>query len=131
MIQIRKSKDRGHFDHGWLLPQSKGIHPSYEQKAFDAGKRTNRLRLVASQDGREESLTIHQDADIHLATLVSGKEVEYTLNSHRHAWLQVLRGTVALNGQALRQSDGAAIGNERQLRIVATRTAEVMLFDLA
>lgn len=115
----------------WLFPQRKGIPPSYEQKAFDAQERHNRFRLVAAQDGRDESLTIHQDADIFLATLASGAEVPYEIPANRHAWLQVLRGSVSLNGQQLGQSDGALVSGERQLNIVAAEPGEVMLFDLA
>ncbi|MBI2479831.1 MAG: pirin family protein, partial [Planctomycetia bacterium] len=115
----------------WLFPQRKGIPPSYEQKAFDAAERHNQLRLVASPDGRDESLTIHQDADILLVTVERGAEVSRELRANRHAWLQVLRGAVALNGQQLGESDGAAVSDERQLNIVAAEPAEVMLFDLA
>lgn len=115
----------------WLFPQRKGIEPSYEQRAFDVQERHNRLRLVASQEGRDESLMIHQDANILLATLERGAEVSYELRANRHAWLQVLRGSVSLNGQRLDESDGAAVSDERQLSIVAAEPAEVMLFDLA
>lgn len=115
----------------WLYPQRKGIEPSYEQKAFDSRERHNRFRLVAAQDGRDGSLTIHQDADILLATLESGVEVPYELSADRHAWLQVLRGSILLNGLQLGESDGAAVSGEEQLNVVAAEPAEVMLFDLA
>lgn len=115
----------------WLFPQRNGLAPSYEQKAFDTQERHNRLRLVASQQGRNDSLMIHQDADILLATLDAGAEVSYEVRAKRHAWLQVLRGGVSLNGQQLSESDGAAISDERQLYVAATEPAEVMLFDLA
>jgi hypothetical protein len=114
----------------WLFPERQGIQPSYEQKAFDAAERQNRLRLVASPDGRDNSLTIHQDADVLLATLESGATIPYKLRPNRHAWLQVLRGSVSLNGHQLRAGDGAAVSEENQLRVVAAESAEVMLFDL-
>lgn len=114
----------------WLYPQRKGIQPSYEQKAFDADERYNRLRLVASRQGRNESLVIHQDADIFLATLERGGEVSYELRANRHAWLQVLRGSVSLNGRQLGEGDGVAVSDERRLNIVAANPAEIMLFDL-
>jgi redox-sensitive bicupin YhaK (pirin superfamily) len=115
----------------WLLPRAAGLAPSYEQKAFAAEERHNRLRLVASPSGEEGSLTIQQDARLYLATLDAGNHVSLELAAGRHAWLQVLRGAVELNGAALATSDGAAISDERQLAITATEPAEVLLFDLA
>jgi redox-sensitive bicupin YhaK (pirin superfamily) len=115
----------------WLLPEQRGIEPSYEQKRFAEEERRNRLRLVASLDAAEGSLLIHQDARIYLATLDAGRLVEVELPSNRHAWLQVLRGGVALNSQAMDTSDGAAVSGESRLTIDATSDAEIMLFDLA
>lgn len=115
----------------WLYPEQKGILPSYEQKSFPPEERHNRLRLVASRDGRDGSLTIHQDAAILLGTLEKEAGVSYPLSEDRHGWLQVLRGSVTLNGQRLNSSDGAAVSAERQLDIEAIEAAEVMLFDLA
>jgi quercetin 2,3-dioxygenase len=116
----------------WLFPEAKGIEPSYEQKRFDEAERRNRLRLVASRDAADGSLLIHQDARIYLATLEDGKQVTHELADRRHAWLQVLRGAVTLNGQELATGDGAAVSDERMLAIAATKGgAEVMLFDLA
>lgn len=114
----------------WLLPRTQGLTPSYEQKAFPAEEQQNRLRVVASPDARDGSLTIHQDATIYLAKLDAGKSVEHSLAAGRHAWLQVLRGTVTLNGQPLETSDGAAVSDESGLTIEAISPAEVMLFDL-
>jgi redox-sensitive bicupin YhaK (pirin superfamily) len=116
----------------WLFPEAKGIEPSYEQKRFDEAERRNRLRLVASRDAADGSLLIHQDARIYLATLEDGEQVTHELADRRHAWLQVLRGAVTLNGQELATGDGAAVSDERMLTIAATKgAAEVMLFDLA
>lgn len=115
----------------WLLPERKGIEPSYEQKQFDDGGMTNRLRLVASPDAIDGSLKIHQDVRIYLAKLAEGVKVTHEPATGRHAWLQVLRGTVTLNEQQLDTSDGAAISDEHRLDIWALRTAEIMLFDLA
>ena len=115
----------------WLFPREKDITPSYEQKRFDEAERHNRLRLVASPDAAEESLTIHTDARAYLASLDAGRQVTHELAPRRHAWLQVLRGAVTLNGQPLGTSDGAAVSEETSLTIVATENAEVMLFDLA
>jgi redox-sensitive bicupin YhaK (pirin superfamily) len=114
----------------WLLPEQNGIEPSYEQKRFPDEERKNRLRLVASPDGREGSLHIHQDAQVYLSSLDEGQQVSYTIAPGRHAWLQVLRGRVHLNGHSLDTSDGAAVSEESDLEILANQPAEVMLFDL-
>jgi redox-sensitive bicupin YhaK (pirin superfamily) len=115
----------------WLFPSRKGIEPSYEQKRFAEEERKNRLRLVASPDGAEGSLRIHQDARIYLSTIDDGQRVNHTLADGRHAWLQVVRGAVSLNGHDLETSDGAAVSEERLLTIQAKGVAEIMLFDLA
>ena len=115
----------------WLFPRQDGIEPSYEQKRFEEVERHNRLRLVASRDAADGSLLIHQDARIYLSSLDAGNQMTHELDAGRHAWLQVLRGQVALNGQALQTGDGAAVSDETALQIEASDDAEVMLFDLA
>jgi quercetin 2,3-dioxygenase len=115
----------------WLLPRQNGLDPSYEQKRFADEEKHNRLRVVASPDGREGSLFIHTDASVYLATLDEGRSVDHGLAAGRHAWLQVLRGSVRVNGQSLETSDGAAISDKSQLVIEAAQPAEIMLFDLA
>ncbi len=115
----------------WLLPNQKGLSPSYEQKSVPETERRGRLRLVASPDGRDGSLLIHQDAQVYLSTLDADQEIKHELQPGRHAWLQVLRGAVELNGHALATSDGAAVGDETGLSIRAIVASEVMLFDLA
>ncbi len=115
----------------WILPEREGLEPSYEQRAFPADERRNRLQVVASPDGREGSLTIRQDATLHLGALDAGRELSQTLAPGRHAWLQVLRGAVQFNGRKLSEGDGAAVSGEPTLSIGAERPAEVLLFDLA
>jgi len=115
----------------WLLPEAKGIEPSYEQKRFDETGRRNQLQLVASRDAAAGSLRIHQDAKIYLANLDNGTKLRHELPVDRHAWLQVLRGLLTLNGHPLSTSDGAAISEETDLAIQATSDAELMLFDLS
>lgn len=115
----------------WLLPEHTGIEPSYEQKRFPAEERLNRLRLVASPGGENGALRIQQDARISLANLDAGQSLAHELAANRHAWLQVLRGSVTLNQNDLQTSDGAAVSEESLLEIAATDDAEVMLFDLA
>jgi redox-sensitive bicupin YhaK (pirin superfamily) len=114
----------------WLQPRSRGIDPSYEQKRFDDGGMTNQLRLVAAADGAEGALKIHQDTRIYLAKLDAGRQVEYQLATDRHVWLQVLRGTLTVNGHELNVSDGAAISAENHLEIISNSPSELMLFDL-
>src|SRR5262249_27495835 len=108
-------RDLVHFYQIWLLPQRRGLESSYVQKRFPEAERQNRLRLVAAPDGREGSLTVHQDARIYLASLVDGKSATHALDDGRYAWLQVLRGDVSLNGANLGTSDGVAVSDERRL----------------
>jgi redox-sensitive bicupin YhaK (pirin superfamily) len=115
----------------WLFPEREGLTPSYEQRAFSEGERHNRLRLVASPDGQDGSLTIRQDARLYLASLDGGREVGHDLSPGRHAWLQVLRGGVGLNGLVLSAGDGVAVSEESSLEIKADGQSEVLLFDLA
>ncbi|MGO9469531.1 MAG: pirin family protein [Isosphaeraceae bacterium] len=114
----------------WLFPERRGLEPSYEQKAFPVGDRSNQLRLVASPDGRDGSLLIRQDARLFLASLAEGSEVSHSLATGRHAWLQVLRGRVQLNGTALAAGDGASATDESVLSLRASEPSEVLLFDL-
>ncbi len=115
----------------WLLPNRKGIEPSYEQKRFPEAERHNRLRLVASQDSEDGSLKIHQDARVYLSLIDSGRAIRYPLPKDRYAWLQVLRGAVSLNDHELAVSDGASVSEETELTIQAGNDAEIMLFDLS
>jgi redox-sensitive bicupin YhaK (pirin superfamily) len=120
-----------HFYQIWLLPGRDGLEPGYEEKVFANGEKRNRLRLVAARDGRDGALTIHQDAEIFLAELEGGYAVRHALQRGRHAWVQVLRGAVTLNGVGLEAGDGAAVSDETELVIAADPHAEVILFDLA
>jgi redox-sensitive bicupin YhaK (pirin superfamily) len=120
-----------HFYQIWLLPQRAGIRPSYEQKFFAEDEKRAQLRLVASPDGAEGSLTIHQDARVYLSTLHPGESVSHALQAGRHAWLQVLRGRVRVNGTLPEAGDGLAVSDERGLTVVGEQPGEVMLFDLA
>jgi redox-sensitive bicupin YhaK (pirin superfamily) len=115
----------------WILPDRAGHTPSYEQTRFDPAEKAGKLRLVASPDGRDESVTIHQDARIYQGDLAEGGSVAYTMSPGRHAWVQVLRGSATLNGLALAEGDGAAVGGESALDLRAETPSEVLLFDLA
>ena len=121
-----------HFYQIWILPEKKGVEPSYEQKMFPVDEKTGRLRLVASPDGRDGSLTINQNVSVYNALLRSGEEVNFELQKGRHAWIQVVRGSVEVNGSELDVSDGAAISDEDRLSIrTGGDQAEIILFDLA
>jgi quercetin 2,3-dioxygenase len=114
----------------WIEPSRAGIPPSYEEKAFTDDDKHNRLRLVASPDGRDGSVTIHQDALVYASVLEPGHEVVYPVAPARRAWLQVARGAVRVNGQELEQGDGAAVKDERALTVAGKERAEIILFDL-
>ena len=113
----------------WILPNQQGVTPSYEQKRIEPAELGNHLRLVASPDGRDGSVTIRQDARLYAARLQDG-EVTHTLGSGRRAWVQVARGALTLNSQKLAAGDGAGIEHEVTLRIATGDTAEILLFDL-
>jgi quercetin 2,3-dioxygenase len=115
----------------WIMPDKTGHEPSYEQKTFPEEEKRGKLRLIASPDGKDGSVTIHQDAKLYVSLLSPGQEVKHDLGKGRHAWLQIARGSVELNGQKLVQGDGAAISEEKALSIKGAEDAEVLLFDLA
>ena len=119
-----------HFLQIWLLPERAGLPPSYEQRAFPAEEKRGKLRLVASRDGREGSVTIHQAVDLYTSLLNPGEVVTHRLTPGRHAWVQVARGAVRFNDTALSAGDGAAVSEETLLTVVAKDQAEVLLFDL-
>ncbi len=115
----------------WLLPRKKGLTPGYEQRLFPKAEQQGRLRLVASPDGHDDSLTIQQDASIYLSTLKKGDRVTHQLARSRHAWLQILRGSVTAGWNELRAGDGLAVSDDELPAITALEDSEVMLFDLA
>lgn len=121
-----------HFLQIWILPEQEGIAPGYEQKTFTEEEKRGKLRLVGSRDGREGSITIHQDVSLYAAALQDGETVNHALAEGRVAWLQVVRGAVKLNDQSLTVGDGAAIAQESKLMLQgASNDAEVLLFDMA
>ncbi len=125
------STDPVHLLQIWIMPASNGIVPSYEEKSFDLDEQQDKLRLIVSQEGRDGSLSIHQDLDLYAATLRAGETVTHAFRSNRHAWVQVARGSVDLKGITLTEGDGAAIITPEQLSLTATRDAEFLLFSLA
>lgn len=119
-----------HFLQIWIVPEKKGIAPSYEQKRFDDAEKRGRLRLVGSRDGRDGSITIHQDVDFYATLLGKGEAAAHDLATGRGAWVQVARGSVTLNGEPLEEGDGVAVTMSGSLRLEGIEDAEVLLFDM-
>ncbi|HEY0077331.1 MAG TPA: pirin family protein [Pyrinomonadaceae bacterium] len=115
----------------WILPETEGIKPSYDQKIFAPEEKTGKLRLVASKSGSDGSLKIHQNVSLYNAILRSGETVRHQLEAGRHAWVQVVKGAIELNGKMMKAGDGAAASDEPSLDLAATEDAEILLFDLA
>ena len=120
-----------HFLQIWILPARTGMPPGYEQRRFPVDEKRGMLRLVASPDGRDGSVTVHQDVDLFAVVLEAGETVSHALQHGRHAWIQAVTGTVALGGTALAPGDGAAVSEERSITLAARDAAELLLFDLA
>jgi quercetin 2,3-dioxygenase len=129
--QNASDQERVHLLQIWILPHTVGLDPGYEQKAFSEDDRRGRLRLIASEDGREGSVLVHQDVSLLASVLPAGEEVEHTMDQARYAWIQVARGSVEVNGEKADQGDGLVVVGESSLRIRAQQDAEVLLFDLA
>ena len=123
--------DPVHFLQIWIVPDTGGLAPSYEQRRFPPEERRNRFRLVADRHGSDGALTIHQDVKLYAATLEAGATLSQPLPAGRHAWLQVAGGVVALDGDELRAGDGAAISAEPSIGLETATGAELLLFDLA
>jgi quercetin 2,3-dioxygenase len=119
-----------HFLQIWLLPDRRGLAPGYEQKAIPESEERGVLRLLASRDGRDGTVTIHQDVDLYGSRLEPGERVKHALADGRHAWLQMVRGRIELNGTPLAAGDGAAMSEESALEMVAQESAHFLLFDL-
>jgi quercetin 2,3-dioxygenase len=120
-----------HFLQIWILPDHQGLQPSYEQRFFAPEELRGQWRLIAARDGREGAVTVHQDGDVLATQLEPGEHIVYRLQAGRHAWLQLARGAVTLNGTQLTAGDGAAISQEEELELRADDGSEVLLFDLA
>ena len=123
--------DSVHFLQIWILPNTKGLEPNYEEKHFTLAQKQGQLRLVASGDGRNDSIKIHQDVDLYAAVLKEGDRLNYAVNSNRSLWLQVARGSVTINGKTVNSGDGIAITQEPKIALIATSNdTEILMFDL-
>ncbi len=123
--------DAAHLLQVWILPDRRGHKPGYEQKSFPETEKRGKFRLIASPDGKDGSVTIHQEAKLYVCLVEPGQEVKHELGEGRYAWLQVAKGAVELNGKSLNQGDGGAVSDEQQLVVNGSEDAEVLLFDLA
>lgn len=119
-----------HFLQIWILPDAKGLPPSYEQISVSREQRRDRLRLIGSRDGREGSVTVHQDISFYAGDLSAGAGVDHTFTGVRAGWVQVASGSIDVNGHQLEAGDGVGLSKESSLRIKAISQAEVLLFDL-
>jgi redox-sensitive bicupin YhaK (pirin superfamily) len=124
-------KETVHLYQIWMFPDKKGYKPVYDQKHFGEAEKSGKLRLVASPDGRDGSVKIRQDNELYATVLGPGEVVKHELRHNRHAYVQVARGSVALNGQKLETGDGARISGEQALELRGVDKAEILLFDLA
>ena len=121
-----------HFLQIWIMPEQKGLEPSYEEKNFSPAASQGKLALVGSRDGRDNSVTIHQDVNLYLGSLQVDDRLIHKINHNRAVWLQVTQGEIQLNHQLLQAGDGAAITNETEIAIAGnSKDSEILLFDLA
>ena len=119
-----------HFLQIWIIPEERGLAPGYEQKAFPLDELRGQLALVASRDGCDGALTVHQDVSLYAGRFNPGQVAVHDLEPGRHAWVQVVRGDVDLNGNRLHAGDGAAVSDEVRLELQANSDAEALVFDL-
>ncbi|MFQ5827122.1 MAG: pirin family protein, partial [Dehalococcoidia bacterium] len=120
-----------HFLQIWILPEEKGLTPSYEQKAYADRLIPDQLFLIASRNGLNNSVVIHQDANLYTCVLERGKKVEYSIPDKRHVWLQIVKGDLNVNNNNICSGDGCAIDDEKQLKIIANNDVAFIVFDLA
>jgi quercetin 2,3-dioxygenase len=123
--------DKTHLLQIWILPETQNLTPSYEQKLISADEKRGKLKLIASQNADEDSITVHQDVSLYASILQNDDEVLHEIADDRFAWIQVVKGSLQVNGELLKTSDGAAISNEKLLKIKALdNETEFLLFDL-
>jgi redox-sensitive bicupin YhaK (pirin superfamily) len=120
-----------HFLQIWIVPDQRGLPPGYAQQVFDGEAAARGWVLLASRDGREGSIGVHQDVDLWVTRFAPGERRSLDLGPRRNAWVHVARGSVSLNGQLLREGDGAAARGEGTLELAGEDASEVLIFDLA
>jgi hypothetical protein len=122
--------DPVHFLQIWVLPEKEGMAPGYEQKHFSEEEKRGRLRLVGSRDGRDGSVTIHQDVDLYAVLLAEGDRVTHDLAKGHKAWVQLALGSATLNGHPLEPGDGVAMEGPSAVTLTGSSNAEILLFDM-
>lgn len=115
----------------WILPERNGLEPGYEQKLFPREEKTNQWRLVGSRDGRDGSLTIHQDVNLLSTELENGNDLSYSFDGRRRGFMQVVRGTVEIEGETVVEGDAVAMQDQQQVSVRAVENSELLLFDMA
>jgi redox-sensitive bicupin YhaK (pirin superfamily) len=115
----------------WIIPETQGLTPEYEQRAFDLDKNTGRWLQIAAKQPRAGAVKVHQDVEVSAVRLAPGQQATYRLKPGRHAWVQVATGRALLNGASLAEGDGAALSGEEIVEVAANEDAELLLFDLA
>lgn len=123
--------ERVHLLQIWILPSAENLTPGYEQKFFSEEQRRGQLRLIASSDGRDDSVQLNQDVSLFASILSEDQQVERVMDPARYAWIQVARGSVNVNGESAQQGDGVIVVAEPALTIRAQEPSEVLVFDLA
>ena len=123
--------DLVHFLQIWVLPDKKGLKPGYEQKSYSVQEKRGAMRLVGSRDGRDGSVTIHQDVDLYATCLGNGEETSHDLAAGRKGWVQVVRGRAEVNETSLRAGDGAALADETVITLRGISDSEILLFDMS
>ena len=129
--EFNPSEEDTHLIQIWISPERSGLLPEYEQQNILEHKKSNELTLLASQTGRANSLTVHQDMNLYLAQLDQDNILNYTLEPERHVWVQIVEGSLKMNGVILHTGDGVAVDDEKTLHFIAEVNTEFLLFDLA
>ncbi len=124
-------EEKAHLLQIWILPERNGLEPGYEQKLFPSEEKRNQWRLVGSRDGRDGSLTIHQDVELSSTELEQGQELDYVFNGRRRGFMQVVRGSIEIAGETLTAGDAVATQDHDKLKITALENSELLLFDMA
>lgn len=129
--EANKGKGPVHFLQVWIEPATMDLAPSFEQTRLDPAKLRNRLFAFLTPKGGDGAMTIAQDARVYAGVIEPGRTVEHPLATGRHAWVQVVRGEVVVNGMKLASGDGAALSDEKAVKLAAATEAELLVFDLA
>lgn len=130
--EYNHSKDQQvHFLQIWFLPEKRDIEPGYAQKAFSEAEKRGKFKLVASREGRDGSVSLNQDVDMSVALLDGSERTSYKISNDRAAWLHIARGSVSVDGQELKEGDGASISEPTELDFTDAKNAEIIIFDMA